>query len=318
MNKGLLLKMENNSINSILEIQGLDISESSVYPVFFSVLFFYLTLLISNIGVLVLIITEKSLHQPMYLLFCNLSINDLFGNTVLLPRLLADMFTPKKLTTYAQCATQAFCSHTFGSASHMILIIMAFDRYVAICNPLRYTAIMTTKTIVMLSVSAWGFSVVLVSILLGLTIRLSRCRSTILNAYCDNASLFKLSCDDVSINNLYGLVFTAVLFGSSIGSIFVTYIRIAIICWTKKSKDLNNRALQTCASHLLVYMIMLWTGFLTIILHRFPDYPYLRKLAYILFHVVPANLNPIIYGMQTKSLRNKILQISFRKVSNTQ
>ncbi|XP_042563271.1 putative gustatory receptor clone PTE03 [Clupea harengus] len=310
--------MENYSINSdILEIQGLDISESSIYPVFFAVLFFYITLLISNFGVLILIITEKSLHQPMYLLFCNLSVNDLFGNTVLLPRLLSDMFASKKLTTYAQCATQAFCSHTFGSASHMILIIMAIDRYVAICNPLRYTAIMTTKTIVKLSVSAWGVSLVLVAILLGLTIRLSRCRYIVLNAYCDNASLFKLSCEDVYINNLYGLVFTAVLFGSSIGCIVVTYLRIAMICWTKKSKELNNRALQTCGSHLLVYMIMLWTGFLTIILHRFPDYPYLRKLAYILFHVVPANLNPIIYGMQTKSLRQKILQILFRKVSSS-
>ena len=77
------MKMENYSINSdILEIQGLDISESSIYPVFFAVLFFYITLLISNFGVLILIITEKSLHQPMYLLFCNLSVNDLFGNTV--------------------------------------------------------------------------------------------------------------------------------------------------------------------------------------------------------------------------------------------
>ncbi|XP_063060368.1 olfactory receptor 52E4-like [Engraulis encrasicolus] len=307
--------MENRS--GILKIQGLDISESSVYPVFFAVLFFYLTLLISNLGVLILIITEKSLHQPMYLLFCNLSVNDLFGNTVLLPRLLADMFYSTKFTTYGQCVTQAFCSHIFGSASHMILIIMAFDRYNAICNPLRYTSIMTRKTIIKLSVCAWGFSLVLVSILLGLTIRLSRCRSVILNAYCDNASLFKLSCDDVSINNLYGLVFTAVLFGSSIGSILVTYLRIAIICWTKKSKELNNKALQTCATHLLVYMIMLWTGFLTIILHRFPDYPYLRKLAYILFHVVPANLNPIIYGMQTQTIRQKILQIFLRKVSST-
>ncbi|XP_031429954.1 olfactory receptor 52A5-like [Clupea harengus] len=267
--------MENYSINSdILEIQGLDIPESSIYPVFFAVLFFYITLLISNFGVLILIITEKSLHQPMYLLFCNLSVNDLFGNTVLLPRLLSDMFASKKLTTYAQCATQAFCSHIFGSASHMILM-------------------------------------------LGLTIRLSRCRYIILNAYCDNASLFKLSCEDVYINNLYGLVFTAVLFGSSIGCIVVTYLRIAMIFWTKKSKVLNNRALQTCGSHLLVFMIMIMTGFLTIILHRFPDYPYLRKLAYIFFHVVPANLNPIIYGMQTKSLRQKIWQILFRKVSSS-
>lgn len=301
----------------ILHIQGFQLSQTFMYPIFFSLLFVYLALLVSNIGVLVAIITERSLHQPMYILFCNLSVNDLIGNTVLLPRLMADIVSTERFITYSQCVAQAFFSHMFGSASHMILIIMAFDRYVAICYPLRYTSIMTTKTLVMLSVSAWGVSLVLVSVLLGLTMRLSRCSSIIRNAYCDNASLFKLSCENVSINNIYGLFFTVLLFTSSMGSIAVTYFRIAVICWTKKSKELNNRALQTCTSHLVLYLIMLWTGFLTIILHRFSEYPYLRKLAYILFHVVPANLNPIIYGLQTKSLRQKIIQILSRKVTDS-
>ncbi|XP_045072413.1 olfactory receptor 4Q2-like [Coregonus clupeaformis] len=281
--------MDNNmSLPShILKIQGFEISQTFMYPFFFSMLFVYLSLLVSNIGVLVVIITERSLHKPMYILFCNLSVNDLIGNTVLLPRLMADIVSTERFITYSQCVAQAFFSHTFGSAAHMILTIMAFDRYVAICYPLRYTSIMTTKTVVTLSVSAWGASLVLVSVLLGLTIRLSRCSSIILNAYCDNASLFKLSCEDVSINNIYGLFFTVLLFTSSMGSIAVTYFRIAVICWTKKSKEMNNRALQTCASHLVLYLIMLWSGFLTIILHRFPDYPYLRKLAYVLFHSRP-------------------------------
>ncbi|KAJ8368484.1 hypothetical protein SKAU_G00085120 [Synaphobranchus kaupii] len=283
----------------------------------FYVSFYLCNYEVSNIGVLVLIITEKGLHQPMYLLFCNLSVNDVFGNTVLMPRLMSDVVSPERYISYSQCVLQAFCSHTFGSASHMILIIMALDRYVAICHPLRYPSIMTTSTVVKLSASAWGTSLLLVSILLGLTIRLSRCRSTILNAYCDNASLFKLSCEDVTINNIYGLFFLVVLFAASMGSIAVTYFTIAIICWSRKSKELNSKALQTCASHLVLYLIMLWTGFLTIILHRFPNYPDLRKLAYILFHVVPANLNPIIYGLQTKSLRNKITQIFTMKVTQS-
>lgn len=310
-------RMESNMtvLGDILEVQGFEISPEFVYPLFFLLLFVYFSLLFSNIGVLVLIITEKSLHQPMYMLFCNLSVNDLIGNTVLLPQLMAHIISTERFITYNQCAVQAFCSHTFGSASHIILIIMAVDRYVAICHPLRYSSIMTTKTVVGLSVSAWGMSLLLVSVLIGLTVRLSRCRSLIQNAYCDNASLFKLSCDDVSINNIYGLFFTVLLFSFSIGGIAVTYFRIALICWIKKNKELNNRALQTCASHLVLYLIMLWSGFLTIILHRFPDYPDLRKIAYILFHVVPANLNPVIYGMQTRSLRDKIMQILQRKVT---
>ncbi|XP_061576401.1 olfactory receptor 13H1-like [Cololabis saira] len=304
-------------LSDILEIQGFEISPELTYPLFFLLLFVYSCLLFSNLGVLALIITEKSLHQPMYILFCNLSVNDLIGNTVLLPQLMAHVLSTERFITYSQCVAQAFHSHTFGSASHMILVIMAIDRYVAICHPLRYCSIMTTRTVIGLSATAWGVSLVLVSVLIGLTVRLSRCRSVIQNAYCDNASLFKLSCEDVSINNIYGLFFTVLLFTCSMGGIMITYVRIALICWMKKSKELNNRALQTCTSHLVLYLIMLWSGFLTIILHRFPDYPDLRKIAYILFHVVPANLNPIIYGMQTRSLRDKIIQILRRKVTRT-
>nr|XP_046244586.1 olfactory receptor 5B12-like [Scatophagus argus] len=311
--------MENNMTVSggIIEIQGFDISPEFMYPLFFLLLFVYFCLLFSNFGVLLLIITEKSLHQPMYILFCNLSVNDVIGNTVLLPQLMAHIVSTERFITYSQCVVQAFYSHTFGSASHMILIIMAIDRYVAICHPLKYSSVMTTKTVIGLSAGAWGLSVLLVSVLIGLTVRLSRCRSVILNAYCDNASLFKLSCEDVSINNIYGLFFTVLLFSCSMGSVGVTYFRIALICWIKKNRELNNKALQTCASHLVLYLIMLWSGIFTIILHRFPDYPDLRKIASILFHVVPANLNPVIYGMQTKSLHNRIIHVLRRKVTPT-
>ena len=199
----------------------------------------------------------------------------------------------------------------------MILVIMAIDRYVAICHPLRYHSTMTTRAVIGLSATAWGASLVPVTVLLGLTVRLSRCRSVIQNPYCANAPLFKLSCEDVSINNIYGLFFTVLLFSCSIGGIALTYFRIALICWIKKNKELNNRALQTCASHLVLYLIMLWSGFLTIILHRFPRYPDLRKVAYILFLVVPGNLNPIIYAMQTRLLRDRIIHIFHRKVNAT-
>ncbi|TKS80774.1 Olfactory receptor 5B12 [Collichthys lucidus] len=311
--------MESNVsvLSDILELKGFDISPELTYPLFFILLFLYVCLLFSNIGILAVIITEKTLHQPMYILFCNLTVNDLLGNTAMLPQLMIHIVSTDRFISYNACALQAFCSHTFGSASHMILIIMAIDRYVAICQPLRYNSIMTTKTVVWLSASAWGMSLLLVSVLIGLSVRLTRCRSTLQNSYCDNASLFKLSCDDVSINNIYGLFFTVLLFSCSMGGIAATYIQIALICWIKKNKDLNSRALQTCASHLVVYLIMLWTGFLTIILHRFPNYPDLRKIAYILFLVVPANLNPVIYGMQTKSLRDKIIHILQRKVTST-
>uniref|UniRef100_A0A8C9XD44 G-protein coupled receptors family 1 profile domain-containing protein n=1 Tax=Sander lucioperca TaxID=283035 RepID=A0A8C9XD44_SANLU len=280
--------MENYTYNSYtLQLEGLIVSKESTYPVFFLFFFSYLFIIVANVGIAVLVFIDKNLHQPMYVLFCNLTLNDVLGNSIMVPRLLLDMLRPpsERIITYNECVVQAFTTHMFGTTSHTVLMIMAFDRYVAICNPLRYAAIMTNKMVIKLTICAWGVAFVLVGILLGLTIRLNRCRTLIQNPYCDNASLFKLSCEDVSINNVYGLAFTVVLFTSSIGCMVLTYTKIAVVCLTSNNKSLNSKALKTCSTHLVVYLIMAFSGMSNIVLHRFP------------------HLNPIIYGLQSKEIR---------------
>ncbi|KAM9726310.1 uncharacterized protein ACNS7B_017277 [Menidia menidia] len=298
--------MENYTFNSLtLQLEGLKVTQASMYPLFFFFLVSYLFIMVANVGILVLVCVEKSLHQPMYLLFCNLPFNDILGNSVLLPRLLSDIFTPPSmlLISYYECVLQAFTTHMFSTASHTVLIIMAFDRYVAICKPLRYAAIMTNRMVLKLSASAWGVAFVLVGILLGLTIRLSRCRTLITNPYCDNASLFKLSCESVLINNIYGLAFSVVLLTASIGSMVITYSEITLVCLSSKNQALNSKALKTCSTHLLVYLAVFFCGMLVIILHRFPQYSDQRKMSAILFNIIPGSLNPVIYGVQSKEVQ---------------
>uniref|UniRef100_A0A672Y5S3 G-protein coupled receptors family 1 profile domain-containing protein n=1 Tax=Sphaeramia orbicularis TaxID=375764 RepID=A0A672Y5S3_9TELE len=298
--------MENYTYNSFtLQLEGLNVSKDAMYPMFLFLLFSYLFIIIANFGIAFVVLADKSLHQPMYLLFYNLSLNDILGNSILIPHLLVDMLRPppERLISYYECVVQAFISHVFGTAAHTVLIIMAFDRYIAICNPLSYAAIMTNKMVIKLTVFAWGVAFVLVGILLGLTIRLNRCRTMIRSPYCDNASLFKLSCESVFINNVYGLTFTVVLMTFSIGSIVLTYAKITVVCLTSKNKSLNSKALKTCSTHLVVYMIMLLSGMANIALHRFPHLSELRKFVAILFHIVPGGLNPIVYGIQSKEIR---------------
>ncbi|XP_068587782.1 putative olfactory receptor 52L2 [Cebidichthys violaceus] len=304
--------MENYTYNSLtLQLEGLRVTKTSKYPVFVFLLFAYVFILITNVGIVILIWTERSLHQPMYLLFCNLSINDVMGNSLLVPRLLADLLVPpsERLIHYYECLMQAFTTHMFSTNAHTVLMIMAFDRYVAISNPLRYNTIMTSKMVMKLTVSAWGVAFVLVGILLGLTIRLNRCRTLITNPYCDNASLFKLSCESVLINNIYGLTFTVVLLSSSIGCIIITYSKITAACLTSKSKSLNSKALKTCSTHLCLYLIMLISGLILITLHRFPQYTEYRKISAILFNVVPGSLNPVIYGLQSQEIHKCLSNI---------
>ncbi|XP_058613422.1 olfactory receptor 4E1-like [Onychostoma macrolepis] len=146
---------------NILLLEGLNVAHQSSYFAFTLLLFAYVFAMVSNIGLIFLISTEKNLHEPMHFLYCNLPLNDIIGTTVILPRLLKDILreTSERYITYVECVIQVYFVHVFTAACHYVLMIMALDRYVAICNPLRYTAIMTNKTVIKLSASAWGLAV---------------------------------------------------------------------------------------------------------------------------------------------------------------
>ncbi|CAN9501195.1 unnamed protein product [Ophioblennius macclurei] len=303
--------MKNQTLDldlDLLQLEGLKVAPESSVTAFVLLLLIYVFIMTSNISLVVLISMERSLHQPMYLLFCNMSVNDAFGASVIIPPLLRDVFVPAsgRYVGYTFCVVQAFCAHFYASVCHSVLVIMAFDRYVAICSPLRYAAVMTGRAVTTLSLCAWTVCLVMVVILVGLSARLSRCRRAINNPFCDNASLFKLSCESVLINNIYGLGYTVVLLGSSLGSVALTYLRIAMVCLSSRNKALNGRALQTCGTHLSLYLLMLVSGSVIIILHRFPHLSDYQKLASIMFHVVPPALNPVIYGLQIKEVRRRI------------
>ncbi|KAM9332744.1 odorant receptor 115-15 [Pholidichthys leucotaenia] len=310
--------MENYTFNSpTLYLEGLKVTEVSKYPAFFFLLISYIIIMVTNIGIVVLIFTDNSLHQPVYLLFCNLPFTDVIGNSSVMPRLLSDvLLSPSQhLISYYECVVQVFLGHWCSTNHHTVLMIMAFDRYLAICNPLHYSTIMTKRMMIKLAVSAWGVAFVLVGILVSLTVRLNRCRTLITGPFCDNASLFKLSCESVVINHIYGITFTVVLFIASIGSMVLTYGHITVVCLISKSKSLNSKALRTCSTHLIVYLVMSFSGILVIAFHRFPQYTEYRKLVQILFVIIPSTLNPVIYGVQSKEIRKFLSKsLQFNKV----
>ncbi|XP_023125233.1 olfactory receptor 52N5-like [Amphiprion ocellaris] len=303
------MSLENQTVAAdLLLLEALKVSPQSSVAAFLLLLLIYIFILVSNVGLVVLIFCSRSLQQPMYLLLTNMCINDVFGATVTVPHILRDLLSvsSQRYIRYVDCAFQAFCVHLHASVSHTVLMIMAFDRYVAVCNPLRYAAVMTNRTVVKLSAAAWTSAFVLVAILVGLSVRLTRCRWVVFNPFCDNASLFKLSCQSVLINNIYGLGYTVVLLGSSISSVTLTYLRIAVVCLSRKNQALNRRALQTCASHLTVYVIMMVSAFIIVVLHRFPQLSEHRKVASVLGHITLPVLNAVIYGLQIKEVRQKI------------
>ncbi|XP_047661502.1 olfactory receptor 52N5-like [Tachysurus fulvidraco] len=307
--------MENGSYRyEILKIDGLRITRYSAYPVFVLLLLIYVFIMVSNLGIVMMIATEKALHKPMYLLFCNLPVCDALSASAVLPGLLKDILTESdRYISYVACVIQAFMVHSLSTSSHTILMIMAFDRHVAICDPLRYHTIMTNRMVVKLTVIAWLIATIPVGALLALTIRLSHCTSTISNPYCDNPSLFKLSCENLLLNQVFGLLSSVMLWTLSVSCIALTYIKIAYVCCKNQSSTMKSKAIKTCSTHLIVYLILLGCGCTVIILHRFTSHEELRNLASILFHVVPTSLNPVIYGLQTTEIRQGLKQIFQRR-----
>ncbi|XP_016298779.1 olfactory receptor 52N5-like [Sinocyclocheilus anshuiensis] len=261
--------------NSILLMEGVKVTPQASFPIFILLLLIYVFAMGCNIGLIILISTDKNLHHPMHFLFCNLPLNDILGTTVMLPRLLQDILreASERYMTYVECVAQAYFVHIFAAASHYVLMI-------------------------------------------GLTIRLSRCRSKIENPFCDNASLFKLSCESVVINNVFGIIYTVIVFTFSLGSVFITYTKIASVCITSKNKALNSKAIKTCSTHIAVYIIMFVSCATMVFLHRFPEYSESRKLASIMFHIVPPGLNPLVYGLQTKEIRQKFIKLWYSNKVN--
>ncbi|XP_034149265.1 olfactory receptor 51E2-like [Esox lucius] len=170
--------------------------------------------LFCHLSLLVVIATNRNLHCPMYFFLITLSINDLIGITATMPRVMSDVLSDNRHITYPACLIQAFCIHMYGGATLLILSIMAFDRYLAICHPLRYHCIMTKSTVLSLIASAWLIDFLLVGPLFVLTLRFPLCKTAIVNIYCDNQSLLKLTCaTDTTVNNIYGLFITGLLHG---------------------------------------------------------------------------------------------------------
>ncbi|KAM4687242.1 olfactory receptor 52D1-like [Rhinophrynus dorsalis] len=283
------------------------------YCVFVLVCFLFIVL--ANSAVIIVVVLHKTLHEPMYIFVCVLCVNGLYGSTAFFPSLFVNLFYQTQTVSYIGCLTQVFCIHTYGGCEMSILAVMAFDRYVCICNPLRYNTIMSLSTVFKLIAGAWLYSIILVTTNVILTIRLPLCDSVILKIYCDNWSVVRLSCIDTTVNNIFGLVITASFIGVMPAFIFYSYVEILRVC-ASSSREFRAKALQTCAPHLITISNFIVDVLFEVLLYRFSpkNLPYeLRVVMSLQFLVVPPILNPLIYGLNLKEIRLKVAHMICQK-----
>ncbi|XP_038550005.1 putative gustatory receptor clone PTE01 [Micropterus salmoides] len=303
------------NISSVLVLDRFNLSSETVFPAFLFATLGYMIILFCNLVLILTIVLNKSLHQPMYLILLNLPINDLIGSSALFPQVINEILTNNRTMQYSACVVQAFFIHIYAGGTVFILSAMAYDRYIAICYPLKYNTIMTNAHIMRLITVLWMSSLVLIVVLFFLLLRLPRCRSELTHPYCDNPSLLSLVCADTTTNNIYGLFISALSQVIANGMILFTYLQILVACFRSKRSDTKAKALQTCATHLIVFLLLECLGLFTIISYRINNVsPHLRRFMGVSTLIFPPAVNPIIYGLKTKEIREKIVHFYRNKI----
>ncbi|KAM4628398.1 olfactory receptor 52J3-like [Polymixia lowei] len=310
--------MENQSfgVSSELSLDPFFIPPGGKYPIFLLGTAIYFFGIFCNLTLLTLIILQQNLHKPMYFILFSLPLNDLIGITAMLPKVLSDIITGTNTVYYPLCVLQGFLLHMYGGGVLFILAAMSFDRYVAICMPLRYSSVMTPRVVVSIICLVWGLDLVLIVLLFSLQTRLPRCNSAIMNVFCDNPSLLKLTCGNTTINNIIGLFNTTVMQLVSVTVQAFSYVKILITCLVTRRSEAKTKAVNTCIAQLVIFFIFEIVGTFTILSHRFKNVSAdLQKIMGMLIFLVPPLLNPIVYGLNTSEIRSTLLRVFKSKVS---
>ncbi|XP_023394795.1 olfactory receptor 52B4-like [Loxodonta africana] len=276
----------------------------------------YVIALLGNSLLIFIILTRCSLHEPMYFFLCMLSGADIVLSTCIVPQALAIFWSHIGEISLDCCIAQVFfLSSTFISESG-ILLMMAFDRYIAICYPLRYTAILTHALIGKIGVSIFLRSNGTMFPIIFLLKRLTFCKSnTLPNTACKHIVLARISCDDIRVNIWYGffvLMSTLVL---DVTLIFVSYVLILRAVFHMPSQDTRHKALNTCGAHVCVIILFYGPGIFSALTQRFGGHisPYIHVLLPNVYILVPPMLNPIIYGIKTKQIRDQVVHLFLTK-----
>ncbi|KAM6158748.1 olfactory receptor 52D1-like [Rhynchocyon petersi] len=272
----------------------------------------YLCAVVGNLSILFIIRTDSSLHQPMYFFLCMLSMTDLILSTTAMPKILSIFWFHDRKIYFEACLIQVFLIHSSCSMASGFILAMAFDRYVAICNPLRHSTILTHKVIKNLG---------LVIVIRGASLFSPQpfmlrwfpyCRTNIIpHTYCEFMALIKLACADTRVSRMYSLTAAFLTGGLDFILIICSYIVILYTVFHLPSKAARIKTLGTCGSHVCVILVAYMPAFFSFLIHRFGRHvaPHIHIFVANIYLLVPPMVNPMIYGIRTKRIRDRFLQV---------
>ncbi|XP_005380120.1 PREDICTED: olfactory receptor 51A4-like [Chinchilla lanigera] len=266
----------------------------------------YTVAILGNCTILFFITTEPSLHEPMYYFLSMLAFSDLGLSLSSLPTMLRIfLFNASEISPNA-CFAQEFFIHEFSAMESSVLLIMSFDRFIAICNPLRYASILTIARVIHIGV-AFSLKNILLILPFPFTLkRLRYCKKNLLfHSYCLHQDVMKLACSNNKINSIYGLCVVIVTLGVDSVLILLSYVLILNAVLGIASREERLKALNTCVSHLCVVLIFFVPVIGVSMVHRFGKHlpPTVHVLMADIYLLLPPVLNPVVYSVRTKQIR---------------
>uniref|UniRef100_A0A8C9QMZ0 Olfactory receptor n=1 Tax=Spermophilus dauricus TaxID=99837 RepID=A0A8C9QMZ0_SPEDA len=273
----------------------------------------YVVAVVGNCGLLYLIRYEDSLHRPMYYFLAMLSLTDLVICSSTIPKALCIFWFHLKEIGFDECLVQMFFIHTFTGMESGVLMLMALDRYVAICYPLRYSAILTKDVIAKAGLATFLRAVPLIIPLIFITKQLPYCRGNMIHhTYCDQLSVAKLSCGNIKANIIYGLMVAFLIGGFDILCITVSYTMILRAVVSLSSADARQKAFSTCTSHICAIVFSYSPAFFCFFFNHFGGHtipPSCHIIVANIYLLLPPTMNPIVYGVKTKQIRDCVMKI---------
>ncbi|XP_032092050.1 olfactory receptor 14A16-like [Thamnophis elegans] len=264
----------------------------------------YITSLIANVLIILVVFLHHPLHTPMYFFLVNLSITDLGSISVTIPKAMINAFLNSREISYSGCVAQVYSLLFFAMSDFFLLTGMAYDRYIAICDPLHYEIIMGRKTCLQLAVIAWISAVLYLALHTCGTFVINFCSNVLNDFFCDVSQLLKLSCDNSYLIEVGFILFSliSVLF-PCFGFIIISYVHIFKSVFRIPPSQRQNKAFSTCIPHLIVVSLFVCTASVNLLKPPSFSPSNVETVITILYSVVPSLINPIVYTMRNREIQ---------------
>ncbi|XP_050018637.1 olfactory receptor 1468-like [Alexandromys fortis] len=306
--------VKNQTVISHFILRSLPIPPEYQHLFYALFLAMYLTTIMGNLIIISLILLDSHLHTPMYFFLSNLSFSDFCFASVTMPNLLKNMQRQIPSISYVACLTQMYFFICFATMESFLLMIMAYDRYVAICFPLHYTSIMSPRLCVCLVVLSWVINMLYSMLHTLLMARLSFCQDNMIqHFFCETSALLKLACSDAFINELLIFILGGPIVVIPFLLIFVSYVQIVCSILKVSSARVIHKVFSTCGSHLSVVSLFYGTIIGVYLCPSTNESTVKETVVAMMYTVVTPMLNPFIYSLRNRDIKDALIRVLCKK-----